>query len=82
MATKPEFLVAIEEMLVALAFVPVTIPSLAEGCKILGVPLLLAPARPDKRGPKTPFPLVENARIQPAIHNRVPTGAPTGAGSY
>ena len=46
----------------------------------VGVSLLLAPAGADKRGPKAPFPLVENAGIQPAIHKRVP--APAGAGSY
>ena len=44
--------------------------------------LLLAPAGADKRGPKAPFPLVENAGIQPAIRKRVPAGAPAGAGSY
>ena len=38
----------------------------------IGVSLLLAPARADKRGPKTPFPLKENAGIQLAIHKRVP----------
>ena len=38
-----------------------------------GVSLLLAPTRADKRGPKAPFPLVENAGIQPAIRKRVPT---------
>ena len=48
----------------------------------VGVSLLLAPARADKRGPKDPFPLVENAGIQPAIRKRVPAGAPAGAGSY
>ena len=48
----------------------------------VGVSLLLAPAGPDKRGPKAPFPLVENAGIQPLIRKRVPTGAPAGAGSY
>ena len=45
-----------------------------------GVSLLLAPTRADERGPKAPFPLVENARIQPATHKRVPARAP--AGSY
>ena len=40
----------------------------------VSVSLLLAPARADKRGPKDPFPLVENAGIQPAIRKR--------AGSY
>ena len=35
------------------------------------VSLLLAPAGADKRGPKAPFPLVENAGIQPAIRKRV-----------
>ena len=44
--------------------------------------LLLAPAGADKRGPKAPCPLVENAGIQPAICKRVPTRAPAGAGSY
>ena len=48
----------------------------------VGVSLLLAPARADKRGPKASFPLVENAGIQPAICKRVPAGAPAGAGSY
>ena len=48
----------------------------------VGVSLLLAPAGADKRGPKAPFPLVENAGIQPVIRKRVPAGAPTGAGSY
>ena len=48
----------------------------------VGVSLLLAPAGADKRGPKAPFPLVENAGIQPEIRKRVPTGAPVGAGSY
>ena len=33
----------------------------------IGVSLLLAPAGADKRGPKVPFPLVENAIIQLAI---------------
>ena len=48
----------------------------------VGVSLLLAPARADKRGPKASLPLVENAGIQPAICKRVPAGAPAGAGSY
>ena len=48
----------------------------------VGVSLLLAPAGADKRGPKAPCPLVENARIQPAISKRVPARAPAGAGSY
>ena len=48
----------------------------------VGVSLLLAPARADKRGPKAPFPLVENAGIHPAICKRVPAGGPVGAGSY
>ena len=48
----------------------------------VGVFLLLAPAGADKRGPKAPIPLVENAGIQPAICKRVPTRASTGAGSY
>ena len=48
----------------------------------VGVSLLLALARADKRCPKAPFPLVENAGIQPAIHKRVPARAPAGAGSY
>ena len=48
----------------------------------VGVSLLLAPARADKKGPKAPFPLVENARIQPVIRKKVPAGAPAGAGSY
>ena len=46
------------------------------------VSLLLAPAGADKRGPKVPFPVVETAGIQPAIRNRVPAGAPAGAGSF
>ena len=48
----------------------------------VGVSLLLAPARADKRGPNAPFPLVGYVGIQPAIRNRVPAGAPAGAGSY
>ena len=48
----------------------------------VGVSLLLAPAGADKRGPKAPFPLVENARIQPVTCKRVPAGAPAGARSY
>ena len=48
----------------------------------VGVSLLLAPVRADKRGPKAPFPLVGYAGIQPAIHKRVLAGAPAGAGSY
>ena len=47
----------------------------------VGVSLLLAPAGADKRGPEAPFPLVENVGIQPAIHKRIPPGAPVGAGS-
>ena len=43
----------------------------------VGVSLLLAPA-----GAGTPFPLVENAGIQLAIHKRVPAGALVGAGCY
>ena len=46
----------------------------------VGVSLLPAPAGADKRSP--PFPLVENAGIQPAIRKRVPAGAPAGAESY
>ena len=48
----------------------------------VGVSLLLAPAGADERGPKSPFPLVEIAGIQPAIRKRVPAGAPAGARSY
>ena len=48
----------------------------------VGVSLLLAPAGADKRGPKAPFPLVDNAGIQPTILKRVPAGALAGAGSY
>ena len=48
----------------------------------VGVSLLLAPAGAYKRGLEAPFPLVENAGIQPAIHKRVPAGALVGAGSY
>ena len=48
----------------------------------VGVSLLLAHAGVDKRGPKAPFPLVENAGIQLVIRKRVPAGAPAGAGSY
>ena len=48
----------------------------------VGVSLLLASVGADKRGPKAPFPLVENARIQPMTCKRVPAGAPAGAGSY
>ena len=44
----------------------------------VGVSLLLAPARADKRGPKASFPLVENAGIQPVIRKRVPDRAPAG----
>ena len=50
----------------------------------VGVSLFLhvAPAGADKKGPKAPFPLVENAGIQPAIRKRLLAGAPAGAGSY
>ena len=48
----------------------------------VGVSLLLAPAGADKRGPKAPFPLVQNTGIQPAICKRVLAGAPAGAESY
>ena len=48
----------------------------------VGVSLLLTPAEADKRGPMAPFPLVENAGIQPAIRKKVPAGTPAGAGSY
>ena len=48
----------------------------------VAVPLLLTPAGADKRGPKAPFPLVENAGIQPAIRKRAPAGAPVGTRSY
>ena len=48
----------------------------------VGVSLLVAPARAYKRGLKAPFPLVENAGIQPAIPKRVPAGAPARARSY
>ena len=48
----------------------------------VGVSLLLAPAGADKRDPEAPFPLVENAGIQPANHKRVPARAPLGARSY
>ena len=48
----------------------------------VGVSLLLAPAGADRRGPKAPFPLVENAGMQPAIRKRAPAGALAGAGSY
>ena len=48
----------------------------------VGVSLLLAPAGADKRGLMTPFPLVENARLQPEIRKRVPAGAPAAARSY
>ena len=47
----------------------------------VGVSLLLAPTRADKRGLGAPFPLVENAGIQLAICKRVPAGALAGAGS-
>ena len=46
----------------------------------VGVSLLLVPTGADKRGPKAPFPLVENAGIQSGICKRVPAGAPAGAG--
>ena len=45
----------------------------------VGVSLLLAPARADKKGPKAPFPLVVYAGIQPAIQKRVPARAPVGS---
>ena len=48
----------------------------------VGVSFSLAPAGADKRGPKAPFPLVENAGIQPAIRKRLLARAPAGAGSY
>ena len=48
----------------------------------VGVSLLLAPAGADKRDPKAPFPLMENAGIQPAIRKRLPARAPAGAESY
>ena len=48
----------------------------------VGVSLLLAPTRAGKRGPKTPFPLVENVGIQPAICKKVPAGTQAGARSY
>ena len=48
----------------------------------VGVSLLLAPTGANKRGPKAPFPRVENAGIQPVIRKRVPAGAPAGARSY
>ena len=48
----------------------------------LGVSLLLEPVGADKRGPKPPFPLVEDAGMQPAIQKRIPAGAPAGARSY
>ena len=48
----------------------------------VGVSLLLAPTEGDKRSPKAPFPLVENAGIQLAIRKRIPAGALAGAVSY
>ena len=48
----------------------------------VGVSLLLAPAGAYKRGLEAPFPLVENAGIQPAIPKRVPAGGPAGPRSY
>ena len=48
----------------------------------VGVSLLLATAGADKRGPKVPFPLVENAGIQLAIRKRAPAVALAGTGSY
>ena len=48
----------------------------------VGDSLLLAPGGADKRGPKAPFPLVENAGIHPAIRKRVTAGAPAVAGYY
>ena len=48
----------------------------------VGVSLLRAPARADERGPKAPFPLVENAGMQPEIRKRVLAGAPAGARSH
>ena len=41
----------------------------------VGVSLLVAPAG-------APFPLLENAGMQPEIRKRVPAGALAGAGSY
>ena len=49
---------------------------------VVGVSLLLAPARAAKRGSKAPFCLVGYAGIQPAICKRVLAGAPARAGSY
>ena len=47
----------------------------------VGVSLLLTPVGADKRGPKAPFPVVENAGMQLEIHKRVPYyGAPTELG--
>ena len=48
----------------------------------VGVSLLLAPTRADKRCPKAHFPVVENAGIHTAICKRVPAGALAGARSY
>ena len=47
----------------------------------VGVSLFLAPAGADKWGPEAPFPVVENAGIQLAIHKRIPAGARVGARS-
>ena len=49
------------------------IPTLLSVRFEVGVSFLLAPAGADKRGPKAPFPLVENAG---------PAGGPAGAGAY
>ena len=43
---------------------------------------MLAPVGGDKRDPKAPFLLVENAGIQLADRKRVPAGAPAEAMSY
>ena len=48
----------------------------------VGVSLLLAPTRADKRSLWAPFPLVENEGIEPVIPKRVLAGALAGDGSY
>ena len=49
----------------------------------VGVSLLLVPAGADNRGPKTPFPLVENVGIQRVIRKSAgPVRTPAGVGSY
>ena len=62
-----------------LSFIPIIVLSVRFE---VGVSLLLALAGADKRGPKAPFLLVENAGMQLEICKRVPARGPAGAGSY